>query len=1063
MRGKKILSLITAVAMSLSAFAGFAVSVNAEVGDALISQNFDTDENAWGAATAGFDVEATSGKAGYQYVAAADLTGAPAAVTGNVFNYMTTKGHGAVSGSVTLDGSTGAAKAYNVSFDAYLKNGAREAYGDPQGANPGSLDNNGGPSTDADFYYNVRLGDGTNAVLDFVVKGSELYYVSNETEVKVDVDLGENGAWVNVNLNCDTATKTVRGTITPDGGEAAAISGSFAKSAASVISNLSYQTYRVSGNTKAYVNNYIDNFVITEASPLANHTVTINMVCDGTTLATKTESVLDGTAFTVGDGYKKTIDAGEKYYTYVSSDFTDGTAINEDTTVRLTFEEHTKENYVSVVYDFEDDGASISPDSATLADTTASVVTSTVGTTVNDTKVLSLAMTSTKEDKPSRAYFDLSAQTARKANALIEYDVYITDSGDGGGRVRYIVQNGTPTGNKASEASSGFLSIGKTGGTAFSNCKANAWNHVTVSIDLTTGKSEYTVTADGATVAQGKVETEDHALTNLNVISWNPITTYLDNLKVSAWGTYIANPPEEASQIEGSYLNLVPSSAEKTFATFANLAEGAAGGEEVLNHSNATAIANDTTISTYDSERDNVRGKSIYAVYDVLVNIGDKLVLKAVGSESSKLGTSFGIEGKGDGLVDLYALVDKGDKTTIANDLVCGTWYRVLIEIPQVNNNGATNTGNATYTIYRINTANPAKVSEVAVTKAELTPRNLSDRGAVNIITEVTGKPYVDNGATFQAAGGYKFEPAAQPEEPATGTGSGLNLLPDGATKIADFANEGEEEILNHAGATIPGEVAGVTALPEDGNNRGKSVYALYDVYVDEGDKLTVQTINGDIDNESASLGAQFVIEGTDSGKAAISTITSSSGANAIKSKTVNGTWYRVLLEVPQGGTAGAETTGDATYTIYRIDKTDCSKVTETIVKASGISPRAISGKTLTNFRFNVEGNPAIDNGVIFSAASGFDLNRVDCTYADGKITLTANAGANPASALVVIAKYNSQLAFTGAELKTATFTNGTAEVTATLSGGDKVMVWDGTENMLPLADVNQVVSAWAE
>lgn len=357
----------------------------------------------------------------------------------------------------------------------------------------------------------------------------------------------------------------------------------------------------------------------------------------------------------------------------------------------------------------------------------------------NTTKVLAVTSSSTNsgDTRFGYAYIDLSSYTAGKSQIKIEYDAYISE----GGRMIYSVAETLPE----TYSSAGIFKQGYAGNSP-TNISGNTWVHTNVEVDLLTGKGTYKVTNGDTTVASGTTN-DASDVKYILFISWTEKTSYIDNIVVSTAGSReIVTPtpsptpaptasPEPASTVEGSNLTLAPDSARdiKTFSK----AEGAP--TAVLNHSAAKpAVAADV-----DAFSENAKGNAVYAIYDVLVNAGDVLTLKAQGS--SDLGTTFVLTGNEDGTASASALVNKGDTVNIKGNLVCGTWYRVKLELPQ----SASGTGNARYTIYRINPKDPTKTAGIVAEGKELTPRNLASKQMTRFTVEATGTPYIDNGVTY--------------------------------------------------------------------------------------------------------------------------------------------------------------------------------------------------------------------------------------------------------------------------------------------------------------------------
>lgn len=363
---------------------------------------------------------------------------------------------------------------------------------------------------------------------------------------------------------------------------------------------------------------------------------------------------------------------------------------------------------------------------------------------IAESKVLKAAFASAKTDKYEYATIDFSSLTRGKAHVILSYDLYAGADG----RIRSIVQDGMLT-ESNSDNLGGMFNQGITKSNSATAVVANEWVHTVVDLDIEHKLGSYVVTnSAGDEISKGNIAADKlTGVTTLSLASWSPNTSYLDNIVIQTGGEIeviepVGATPEPAGTAAGSGVDLLPEGATK----FADFAEAEGEAEIVLNHENAKPAVNDKSVSIYDANA-NIRGKSVYAAYDVYVDAGDKLVMKAM--NKTDLGTQFVLEGKDDGTVDVYAFVDKGDKVNIKGNLVCKTWYRAVIEIPQNNNNGATNTGDARFTIYRIDKKDSAKTAGIAAQASGLTPRNLSSKAATNLVTEVTGTPYIDNGVTY--------------------------------------------------------------------------------------------------------------------------------------------------------------------------------------------------------------------------------------------------------------------------------------------------------------------------
>lgn len=315
---KKIISLVAATAMSLSAFAGF--TVNAAVGDELMSQNFDA---ALDGTTEPWGKPSRTDKAKVSYPLVETLeeeisANKPAGVSGNVFNFSTVDGQNiAVKYDIAPELSA-EADVYNVKFDVFVKNAV---YG--RNGNYGTPENN-----QYIFGFGTSTVDKDNSatatdMVEFRVEGSKLYYVSNGTKVDTGIDLGEIGKWISVDVTCDVPNHKFSGKLTSTVGDVCTIKATdFSNINATDIVHWYVASARVSGSEKGYVNNYLDNFVVTEAEAEQYADVAINyQTADGTMIKESyTDSAVVGSTYNVPDLHKKVISSDDetKYYEYVS-------------------------------------------------------------------------------------------------------------------------------------------------------------------------------------------------------------------------------------------------------------------------------------------------------------------------------------------------------------------------------------------------------------------------------------------------------------------------------------------------------------------------------------------------------------------------------------------------------------------------------------------------------------------------------------------------------------------------------------------------------------------------
>lgn len=336
---KKFFASATALALISSAFAG--VAVQAEVGDVLMSQNFDGDTN-WGEPS-------RTGKASGEYIEVETLAenvtaNKPETVSGKVMHYSTAEGEN-ISVAYTMNPALSAtAQVYGITFETYLRNASRI---------------NGVTATDeeelAKYYYTVGIGESAidesgNAtaknVFAFKVIGSDVYLISNDMDIDTGIDTGDDGVWVTVDIKADTTTSKLTGTVkTADTETEYTLAGiDFAQKTAGTIKNMFVASQRYDGKHKGHVDNYLDNFVVTEAAPDVYADITIKFVdMDGGKIKDPvTDKGIVGNTYNVPNSYKNAFEAEDTamYYEYVSG--ADGITVAESG------------NEVTLVYELKD-------------------------------------------------------------------------------------------------------------------------------------------------------------------------------------------------------------------------------------------------------------------------------------------------------------------------------------------------------------------------------------------------------------------------------------------------------------------------------------------------------------------------------------------------------------------------------------------------------------------------------------------------------------------------------------------------------------------------------------
>ena len=649
-----------------------------------------------------------------------------------------------------------------------------------------------------------------------------------------------------------------------------------------------------------------------------------------------------------------------------AEDVVDNSGEEPEATPAATIEAET-------TFDFETDDTSITVSKDDGAGRlTTSVVDDNTG---NGTKVMQIASTADNSDRFGYATLDLSAYTTGKSHVIVEYDAYIPNTG----RMTFVLSDGAPT----AYSDSGLFRQGIP--KELENIITDTWVHTVVDVDLIAGTGTFTVTGSDDSVISGNIMTDKQQITTLSFISWSPNTSYIDNIVIQTGGSMeVTTPPpaatitpEPASEVAGSGLNLVPTDAAETIATFAP-AETA----EVLNHA-AAGVAVTTGATDINAYSSSARGYSIYAIYDVNVGVNSTFALTPYGNNGASQASTMQLVSDATGTVTVSAVTSSG--TVAAEEtLAHGTWYRVLVEVPQAGTSDATTTGNLTYTVYRIDPANPQNVSEIAAQLTDLSSRGLATRGLGSFGYAVTGTAYVDNFATFRAAGGLDITPEAEttPEPASTEPGSDITIMPEGAESLGTVA-AGSEEVLNHTTATaVTTEGTTIPAYNADVTVRGYSVYAAFDAYVDKGTSLSITPAGND------SVGPTITLAANELGKVTLSAVVGSGENDVVTADDTlaAGTWYRVLVEAPQeavtdgtGATTGTQT-GSVNVTVYRINTADPSEVTEAAAQLTGLSARGLATRALTAFNVTAsaadEETPSayIDNATAFKANNAITL-----------------------------------------------------------------------------------------
>lgn len=480
----------------------------------------------------------------------------------------------------------------------------------------------------------------------------------------------------------------------------------------------------------------------------------------------------------------------------------------------------------TVTFDFESDSTSIS-----VTDVRSMTSSVTDDTTGNGTKVLSVTGTSSNsaEGRFGLAAIDLSPYTEGKAHVIVDYDAYISDSG----RMTYVLTDIEP----ATYGEKGFFRQGRISSNdpTTENAVAGKWIHTTVDVDFEAGTVTYDVTSDGTSILEEGAVSSSTSLNELNVlafISWSANTSYIDNIEIQTGGTFekpeptpvVTVSPETPSAAEGSNCELMPEGAT----VIDNEWTAALGtSEKILNHSSAklAQTTENTAITAYKSDV-NIRGKAVYAAYDVYITPDSQIALTPYGNNGNSQASTLRLTSDAEGVVTVSATTSSGTSTA-AEKLVHGTWYRVLVEVPQGGDATATTTGLITYTVYRINSDNPSQVSGVAAKLTGLSPRGLDKRALSSFGLSVTGNVYLDNAVVYVAA----------QEEKSIEYGELVTSYADGVITVIDNT---ADRIAETAVAIVvsyeDGVVQSVKTLPLAFANGIATVSAT----LDEGDKVFV-------------------------------------------------------------------------------------------------------------------------------------------------------------------------------------------------------------------------------
>lgn len=400
-----------------------------------------------------------------------------------------------------------------------------------------------------------------------------------------------------------------------------------------------------------------------------------------------------------------------------------------------------------VTFDFESDETS-------LALPTGSNFTATIiDDETTSSKVLQVAATSEKTSAYANAALDISQYTAGKSHVKLTYDSFIPNTG----RMVLSLLENAPT--AYNDGGIFWLGVSDSNGYRINGsvnaAGAGVWVNSVVDMDFENGAGTYTVKAGETELQSSTFTITAETVKTINFLSWSPNTSMIDNIKIETGGTHEIEQvdPETPSDVAGSGLTLVPTSASETIATYAP-SETA----EILNHATAgVAVTTDNTaINAYSG---SARGYSIYSIYDIYLEADSAFSLTPYGNNGQSQASTMKLSSDAKGVVTVSTIQDGGNVVSSDNTLVHKTWYRVVVEVPQAGTQESTTTGNLTYTVYRIDPADPTKVKEVAAKITDISARGIAERGVSSFGIAVTGTAYIDNMATFRATGGLDLTP----------------------------------------------------------------------------------------------------------------------------------------------------------------------------------------------------------------------------------------------------------------------------------------------------------------
>lgn len=338
---KKLIASVVAASLAVSSFS--AISVFAAAGDVLSSTAFEASD--WGSPS-------RTDKFHGEYVEYAGTVTKPAAVSGQSLHFYSEAGQN-VSVKFTLPTVT-TAEVYDIEFDTLITSAYQKANADSD------------QEEKEKFSYRFGFGDQTtdkdnnataNNLFDIKVIGDRVCVLNGADVVDTGLTTTVDGIWYHISVSANTTTQKYKATITPYGEDgtlsdaSTKISTSSFSGTPTSITGMYCESARYDGGHKGYMNNYIDNFTVTEGVATVDSTITIKYVdADGNEIKTATTDVGEvSSVYTAADSLKANFDAEEGYYySYAADGSTDSITVANDAASNVITLKFDKKAYVNV-------------------------------------------------------------------------------------------------------------------------------------------------------------------------------------------------------------------------------------------------------------------------------------------------------------------------------------------------------------------------------------------------------------------------------------------------------------------------------------------------------------------------------------------------------------------------------------------------------------------------------------------------------------------------------------------------------------------------------------------